>query len=153
MNKDYVTRNEFNAQMTSAYKIKTLYDMSSTDENLNWRENGGIVNDVVDWVTISGKDFTKYKKLRILAGAMSWSKMYYVLYEVDLTMPFEESGFRGYCGGTVGWTWFENNRLWTERSVCRVSEDKTTISFRSEYFNAGMETGTRTFIAKIEGVM
>jgi hypothetical protein len=135
MNKDYVTRNEFNTQIAKVERVEVIYDNSSNNININWGQTGGIYSGT----TISGKDFSKYKKLRCLFGHSS-------TITVDLTMPFDGV----YIANNVNKLKYKNalNLKWGE---VQVNAEKTALTF---YGGAqeGSSSDTYMWLYKIEGV-
>lgn len=66
-------------------QVETIYDMNSTDANINWGYTGGITVSDSNGAEFSGKDFNKYKYLNV----------YYIRQNTPTdTMPY---GFVGKC--------------------------------------------------------
>lgn len=94
--------------------IETIYDMSSSDANINWGYTSGII---FKTQTILNKDFTKYKKLRFLCnwnhhGNGWFSKLVY--FDVSLDKVTPDNVYHGYLSMTP----------------CNASDNNETLSLQ-----------------------
>lgn len=127
---------------------EVIYDKDSTDSNINW----GYTNGIATSRTVSGKDFSKYKKLRVQCGWTEIDAERGTFY-IDLQRkPFASAG--GYRGSVVFYTGLDAQYdLWTKFCNCEVSDDKTSFTC----VNSGLRTQngyTHNYIAvlEIEGI-
>ena len=67
----------------SCLRTEVVYDMTSSDANINWGYTSGIQNNI----TVTGKDFSKYEKL------IAYCYTNYFIYpvEIDLTKLTSEN--------------------------------------------------------------
>lgn len=126
-------------------KIETIYDMNSTDANINWGYTGGIGNGA----TVTGKDFTKYKKL---IGTYGDTGNFQWFVYVDLSIQYAAGGYRGGNSFSAIDVDFQNQML-SKFGDLRVSADKTSLSTFSGYTYNGNANITGTYkLCKVEGV-
>ena len=157
MNKDYVTKNEFNSKFAKVYKTNVIYDCNSDDINVNWEKPDGITPVDATGVTITNKDFSKYKKLKIVCGN-NLSYIYGTSYcfEVDLTKLIN-GVYRGVCITSSPYVpIFSASEIQDIRkAVVTISADKNTLTFYS-VFTSNASSSEYVFwtesILKIEGV-
>ena len=126
-------------------QVETIYDMNSTDANINWGYTGGIGSGT----TITGKDFTKYKKLIGTygdGGNFQWAVC------VELSILFAAGGYRG--GNSFSSTDAEfQSQMLSKFGDLRISADKTSLSTVSGYTYNGNTNGTETYkLCKVEGL-
>ena len=128
---------------TSCLRTEVVYDMSSSDANINWGYTIGIKNNV----TVTGKDFSKYEKLI----AYCYANYYIYPVEIDLTKSTLENFYIGrLCIGKASSNlYFAGGQVNLEKTsftarIFRV-EPKTTMD--TEYDEAMFH------VYKIEGVL
>lgn len=139
---------------SSGVNIETIYDMSSNDSSINWGYTSGIQGGV----TVTGKDFSKYKKL-VLSVRCAYSSFTYIisLENVNALMPNDLAGY-SYSGSGQGQGAVTNNHLGI--STTFISTDKTKLyhKFIGRYFigstNAYVESDNSSSycITNIDGV-
>lgn len=126
------------AQLDKAERTEVIYDMDSGSP-LDWGKTGGIANGG----SVSGKDFSKYKRLRCYLRCGSQ----FPVVEVDLTAPS-----RILSGGNYNGT---DNSYYVESLgqllvSITVSGDKTSISVSAKYSS---QSANDFLIYRIEGVL
>lgn len=126
-------------------QVETIYDMNSTDANINWGYTGGIGNGT----TVTGKDFTKYKKL---IGTYGDGGNFQWFVYVDLSIQYAAGGYRG--GNSYSSTDAEfQNQMLSKFGDLRISADKTSLSTFSGYTYNGNANITGNYkLCKVEGV-
>lgn len=76
-------------------QVETIYDMASSDSSKNWGYTSGIGSGV----SVSGKNFSKYKKLKLFCSPNNGIGVYQVIFEIDLTRNLTGE----YGSSIVGW--------------------------------------------------
>jgi hypothetical protein len=131
--------------------IETIYDNTSDDPNINWGYKDGIQTVVhsdpnVASVTISGKDFSKYKKLIITTTGRAPDRNHIL---VDLTQLTSDNNYSGLVVGFIHRT----SVLYGSVIICKVDESKSIITFESTQYTTSGYYGSYDAIYKIEGVL
>ena len=135
-------------------RIETVYDKDSASSSINWGYTSGFTN-----TTISGKDFTQYKKLIVYCSLESSNSNYnaYFTTVVDLQHQATSLSNRYYVGinSTVTPYGILNAGVETEFVACyaAVNSSKTQIEVvnATKKYNSGYFSNS-TKIIKIEGV-
>lgn len=125
-------------------RVETIYDMTSTDANLNWGYTGGIQN-----ATVTSKDFSKYKKLIV----------YYCLKNKDAEsstfgrnniIEIDLSKFIKFKYSTTNLIRYLNYaQSYTGGIIVKINENKTSFEV---VITDGTSIETTSFVYKIEGV-
>lgn len=121
-------------------KTEVVYDMASSSSSKNW----GYTSGIQDGTTISGKNFSKYKKLRIYW--MPFTDTYYghnSIFDVDLTHLYSTEYFANFTARK-----YINN---TDQITTKISINtaKTSISVDIRYNGNTLNDG---YVYMIEGV-
>ena len=121
--------------------IELIYDMSSSDANINWGYTGGII---FKSQTILNKDFTKYKKLRFLCDWNQHSDNWFsklVYFDVSLDKVTGDDVYQGYlsmipCNAT------DNNETFSLQLLGRIEINnvKTALSIHGYKINVTEST-------------
>lgn len=142
---------------SSVVRMETIYDMKSSDSSINWSYPSGIKTGI----PISGKNFSKYKRLRVYCnGANPVSSR---IYEIDLTRPVTDVKVSGYPYMGVGTdTAFDDlvadaSTAGIYYDVSLVSTDKTTFLHYRTGYTIGANVTSKNgndyyYIYRIEGV-
>ena len=136
-------------QIADVEHIETIYDMSSSDSNINWGYTGGLLGET----TVNNKNFSKYKKLKVYcnAGRSNFD------YCIDLIKKLKLITLNGYAYGGGGevpsFDVIEN----TTKGISYVSSDKTTffhylIGFTNTSGWQSRNNDANFLVYKIEGV-
>lgn len=123
--------------------IQVIYDKDSTDSNINWGKTSGIGHKL----EVTGKNFSKYKKLKVLAD-MVWAKG---IVEVDLTKFNTEAGvYFGSQNLMAGK--HPQYGIYFYSTIIGVNNQKTSIT--PEFYNVVGEVTNDNAgkVLKIEGV-
>lgn len=127
-------------------EVETIYDVNSDDINLNWGYPSGIYNGT----TINGKDFTKYKKLRLITGVF-WSGRINRTAIVEISLEPNASNVN--AGGSVVCSYFEGT-FYNYLVECRLNTEKTSITFDAYRVTNNTNTSSGFVVLnKIEGVL
>ena len=121
-------------------KVDVVYDMSG-GSTLDWGYPSGIPEGYV-----TGKDFTKYKKLIVY-----WQTNYICgTCEIDLTKDMIV--YPGaYSGSSTGCSW-DGNQVFYGGIVCFVKDNKTTLACDYLIYFNSIQAQDGKKITKIEGV-
>lgn len=125
-------------QLNRKESVEVIYDMDGGSP-LDWGKTGGIVNGT----TITGRDFSKYKRLRCFLKVGSQMP----IVEIDLDVPDRIMSAGDVYNGTDNAYYVES--LGQLLISINVSKDKTSIEAGVYYSSLGNST---YFIYKIEGV-
>lgn len=125
---------------------ETIYDMTSTDANINW----GYTSGINDYVNVINKNFTKYKKLILYHRAYD----NHYKSEIDLT---KLNSANNYIGINVGNLIYDASGLGSLAYIGKsiVNENKTSIQCFTHFIRVSNgDTGATDGYAvyKIEGV-
>lgn len=125
-------------------KIETVYDMNSTDPNINW----GYISGIGSGNTFTSKDFTKYKKLIGTYGD-SGNVQWVVI--TDLSIPSTQK-----YSGTNSVSRIDNsvnNQMLSRFAELSISLDKTSLTTYSGFsFNGNANFVQSYKLCKLEGV-
>lgn len=126
-------------------QVETIYDRNSSDPNINWGYTSGLPTGT----NVTGKDFSKYKYLRVYVRISSLTGFYYV----DLTQT-EVS--RHDAGNVFNFGFESSTTTYLFIGTCTVNEEKTSIAVNSyiEWLSDG-HTYSPTdayYTYKIEGI-
>lgn len=124
---------------------EVIYDKDSSDSNINWGYTSGILSDT----SVTGKDFSKYKRLRVSCCCKKSIKSddtfgRNVVFEIDLTH------FNGFEYTTTYRPAYYTGNDYNQSIIFVVTEDKTKMTFVC-YGNA-VKVTEDTYIYKIEGI-
>lgn len=124
--------------MSEYEKVKTVYDMNSSDANINWGYTSGIPNAT----NITNKDFSKYKYIKV-----------YVIgdyrcgcFVVDFNKLNKDNNYYG--SGVLG----AGQELSMQYVFIVVNQTKTSITVNTNTFLTGATTPYTTTTTRIEGV-
>ena len=106
--------------------IETIYDMSSSDSSLNWGYTSGIEGGGTTGVTISNKDFSKYKKL--LVYYRFWTPTVGKDATSHLEVDLDKLVSSVYSGMNTGYVVFENSWIFMQTILAYVNSAKTSIT-------------------------
>lgn len=121
-------------------QVEIIYDKNNS--SLNWGYSNGIQGNN----TITGKNFTKYKRLRIYAVL---ADKILLIYEISLELKVGDGYYQSSSCGLSG------DLSDTVVSRCTVNLAKTTIEFQHGYFNGDVtlrNDNSAYVTVKIEGV-
>lgn len=122
-------------------KCEIVYDMSSTDSTLNWGYTSGIQGSV----SVSGKDFSKYKKLRYYCSRYGFVSIGII----DLEGVQRQEAYRSKSTQAD----VESSTNYVTTFTVSVNSEKTSFKVDSVYQNTGgKNNNTGYYIYKIEGV-
>jgi hypothetical protein len=124
------TITDINSKLKNIEQVEIVYDKDSSDSGINWGYTSGIQN----YVTVSGKDFSKYKYLIIIASASAKNE-YQVNIILDLTSYSDTNQFGV---SSMGWGSTNTNYQYF------VNKEKTSFNNASTYSDG--------YVTKIEGV-
>lgn len=127
----------------SCLRTEVVYDMTSSDANINWGYPNGIKNNV----TVTGKDFSKYEKLI----AYCYANYYIYPVEIDLTKSTSENFYLGrLCiGKGMSMLYFAGGETNLEKTSfkARIFRVNPTTNMSDEYDE------DLFYVYKIEGVL
>lgn len=123
MNKDYVTRNEFNSKMSKIDRYEVIYDKDG-GSSLDWNMSGGLT-----FTGMSSQyfyDFSKYK--RIFVSGNSRGTNFAQLVDLTTLNPKEQT----YHAQIVYDSLYDTgtSKLWTMKIRTRLDSNKSYIEFR-----------------------
>lgn len=129
----YYNKEQTNELLANREQVEVIYDKDGGSP-LDWEYSGGIQTGI----TITGKDFSKYKYLRIY-GSVHGQNVYQVNFVINLSQPNRSSASdqQFYMSSVVG---YDANTSYT----ATVNLEKTSFENSSQY-----DVGK---ITKIEGV-
>ena len=130
---------------TNVERVEVVYDKTSDDPNINWGYKTGLPTKS----TVTGKDFSKYKYLKIYVYISGAAGVYYV----DLTQK-QTTKYLGLNIFSFGYESSSTNYLF--KSACYVAADKTSIELYTEivWLTDGhtYSSPDAYYVYKIEGV-
>lgn len=137
--------NNINTVLSRTEQIETIYDMNSNNPDINWGHTSGIYNNT----TINGKDFTKYKKLRLITGVF-WSGRINRTSIVEISL--EPNATNVFAGGSVVCSYFEGT-FYNYLIEVRLNTEKTSITFDAFRVTSNTDVSSGFVVLnKIEGV-
>lgn len=132
-------------QLNSRESVETIYDYHSNDKTINWDKTSGIYTGT----TIDGKDFSKYKRLRVTTGVF-WSGRINRTGIVEISLEPNQTNV--FAGGGVVSSYFEGT-FYNYLVELSLNTAKTSLTFAMYRVtqNTDINSGF-CVINKIEGV-
>ena len=125
-------------------KTEIIYNMNSSDPDINWGYTGGIGSDT----TVTGKDFTKYKKLIGTygdTGNVQWVVI------IDLSIPGTQKKYSG-INSVSRIDNSVNNQMLSRFAELSISLDKTSLTTYSGFSYNGNANFVQSYkLCKLEG--
>jgi hypothetical protein len=137
-------------QKNNSEQVETIYDMN--DSSKDWGYSAGINNNGSSGVTISGKNFSKYRYLRvIIAGYGGIGTSWYGDSQAEVIVRLDIFRSGCYSGKNVIGAMGEEGILYSSTQIVKVNSEKTTLTYygMNVYSNGAFGNG---IICKIEGV-
>ena len=125
-------------------KTEIIYDMNSSDPNINWGYTSGIGSST----TVTGKDFTKYKKLIGTYGD-GGNAQWVVITDLSIPSTQKYSGVNSVSriDNSV------NNQMLSRFAELSISLDKTSLTTYSDFSYNGNANFVQSYkLCKLEGV-
>lgn len=124
---------------------EVIYDKDSSDSNINWGYTSGILSDT----SVTGKDFSKYKRLRVSccckkSTISSDTFGRNVVFEIDLTH------FNGFEYTATYRPAYYTGDDYSQSTIFIVTEDKTKMTFVC--YDSAVKVTEDTYVYQIEGI-